>query len=338
MTSHCRTRVASSFLYVLLGVAMLPLFAGAASAQIQVTSANPPAAAQGTMNLNVTVTGKGFKKGAQAQWFVTGTTSPGGVTVNSTAFVSSTQLTANITVSDTAVIANFDILVANSDGRIGKGTELFSVTANGSATGSSLTQARVTMNDSFSGTPNLTSDGNAYSHPSLGPIYLDYRLANPDPCVTATVNDTGLFMFYAAWRQDLGDACNDSITAGQRRTFFIRFSDSGVCDLFGLLADFQLNGSCTLKTETSPRIRADDLFSQSKTETAVEVMFRLANVSYTLQTDAPVPIVVLDTATRQLTYMGTATLKTISSAPQRPQTIARNLSLVFEITAQRALP
>jgi len=37
--------------------------------------------------------------------------------------------TANITVADTAVIANFDIQVLNSDGRGGKGTELFAVTA-----------------------------------------------------------------------------------------------------------------------------------------------------------------------------------------------------------------
>ena len=99
--------------------------------QIQVNAADPPAAEQGTINLNVKVTGKGFKNGAKAKWFVTGTTDPGGVTVNSTAFVSSTELTANITVSDMAVIANFDIQVLNSDGRGGKGTELFAVTAKG---------------------------------------------------------------------------------------------------------------------------------------------------------------------------------------------------------------
>jgi uncharacterized delta-60 repeat protein len=81
----------------------------------------------------VKVTGKGFKNGAKAKWFVTGTTDPGGVTVNSTVFVSSTELSANITVADTAVIANFDIQVLNSDGRGGKGTELFAVTAKGQA-------------------------------------------------------------------------------------------------------------------------------------------------------------------------------------------------------------
>jgi len=62
---------------------------------------------------------------------VTGTTNPGGVTVNSTSFVSSTQLTANITVSSTATISGFDVQVANADGRTGKGTDLFAVTQEG---------------------------------------------------------------------------------------------------------------------------------------------------------------------------------------------------------------
>jgi uncharacterized delta-60 repeat protein len=95
--------------------------------QVQVTAADPAAAAQGTINLNVKVTGKGFKNGAKAKWLVSGTTDPGGVVVNSTTFVNSGEVTANITVSDTAIVANFDIQVLNSDGRGGKGTELFAV-------------------------------------------------------------------------------------------------------------------------------------------------------------------------------------------------------------------
>ena len=50
-----------------------------ATAQIQVNSTNPNTAPQGTTNLNVTVSGSGFNKGAKAQWFVSGTTNPGGV-------------------------------------------------------------------------------------------------------------------------------------------------------------------------------------------------------------------------------------------------------------------
>jgi hypothetical protein len=108
-----------------------------ATAQIQVDSTNPSAAPQGTINLDVTISGNGFKKGAKAQWFVTGTTNPGGVTVNSTTFKGSTQLTANITVATDAAINGFDILVTNTDGRTGKGTDKFAVTQKGTPIGCS---------------------------------------------------------------------------------------------------------------------------------------------------------------------------------------------------------
>jgi len=115
------------------------LAASPLAAQIQVDSASPSAAPQGTINLDVVITGNGFKRGAVAQWFVTGTTNPGGVTVNSTAFKSSSQITANITVAPDAVISGFDIVVRNADGRTGKGTDKFAVTQKGSPIGCSTT-------------------------------------------------------------------------------------------------------------------------------------------------------------------------------------------------------
>jgi uncharacterized delta-60 repeat protein len=118
---------ATRFLMCLTIICAVVFGAPKASAQIQVNGANPNNSAQGTTNLNVIVSGSGFKKGAKAQWFVTGTTNPGGVTVNSTAFNNSGQLTTNITVAADAVIANFDIQVTNTDGRTGKGTELFAI-------------------------------------------------------------------------------------------------------------------------------------------------------------------------------------------------------------------
>jgi len=106
-----------------------------AKAQIQVDSATPGAAPQGTINLDVAISGNGFKKGATAQWFVSGTTNPGGIAVNSTAFKGSTQLTANISVASDAVISGFDIVVKNTDGRTGKGTDKFAVTVKGTPVG-----------------------------------------------------------------------------------------------------------------------------------------------------------------------------------------------------------
>jgi hypothetical protein len=106
-----------------------------ASAQVQVTSTNPSAVPQGTTNLNVTITGSGFDKGSTSKWFVTGTTNPGGVTVNSTAFKSSTQLTANLTVAADATIGGYDVVVTTATRRTGKGTDASTITAKGTPIG-----------------------------------------------------------------------------------------------------------------------------------------------------------------------------------------------------------
>jgi uncharacterized delta-60 repeat protein len=146
-----------------------------AQGQVQVTAASPAAAEQGTINLNVKVNGKGFKNGARAQWFVTGTTDPGGVTVNSTTFVSSTELSANITVADTAVISNFDIQVLNSDGRGGKGTELFAVTAKGNNVVCPVVQPAPTSDTKcYAQSPgclDLSFGGSGYVHTDLYPAF-----------------------------------------------------------------------------------------------------------------------------------------------------------------------
>ena len=112
-----------------------PIFA---TAQIQVTSTNPSAAPQGSTNLNVTISGSGFKRGATAQWFVHGTTNPGGVTVNSTIYNGSSSLTANLTIADTANTGGFDVVVTYS-GRTGVGSDAFTVTQKGTPIGCNTT-------------------------------------------------------------------------------------------------------------------------------------------------------------------------------------------------------
>lgn len=164
MKPRRQTTLASSIMFF----AFLLISGGITSTraqQIQVTAADPPSTAQGTLNLNVKVTGKGFKNGAKAKWFVTGTTDPGGVTVNSTTFVSGTEVTANITVTDTAVIANFDIAVSNADGRGGKGTELFAVTSSTNITTTiydTNLDGSVSLLQSDDLNPDLSATGGAY--------------------------------------------------------------------------------------------------------------------------------------------------------------------------------
>jgi len=138
-------------------VSALPLRAQ----DLTVTSATPDTATQGTVSLDVTVGGSGFKKGAKAQWFITGTTNPGGITVNSTTFVNSTTLVANITVAaDAQTDLKFDIAVT-SGGRTGKGIELFSVSSN--SAGPNCTTYNVTSilydTDSNSAPLQYQSDG-----------------------------------------------------------------------------------------------------------------------------------------------------------------------------------
>jgi uncharacterized delta-60 repeat protein len=162
---------------VLAGVALAASVTNG-TAQIQVTSANPNNAPQGTVNLNVTVNGNGFKKGAKAQWFISGSTNPGGVTVNSTAFNSAGQVTANITVAADAYVGGFDVVVTNTDGRSGKGTELFAVNSNGAAKVSCTAPVPINpvVNSCFSSVPESSCIDSYFG--SAGEVtYLDIGLA-----------------------------------------------------------------------------------------------------------------------------------------------------------------
>jgi len=107
---------------------------GAALAQVKVTAATPASAYQGTIALEVVVSGSGFDPSAKVQYFVTGTTNPGGITVRNVVFRSSKELVTTIDVTDMAALAFFDIQVTLDSGRKGKGTTLFSVKSRSTST------------------------------------------------------------------------------------------------------------------------------------------------------------------------------------------------------------
>ncbi len=163
----------------------VPLVAKGPKSEVTVTSANPNTAVQGTVTLNVIVGGSGFDavKGAKAQWFESGTTNPGGVTVNSTVVNSSSQITANITVSSTAYVGSYDIMVSNINGRSGKGTGLFSVTQSSnspktscSGTGGATFNVTSYIYDNASPTFQLQNDGNSK--------YLAYKINKKDEAIS----------------------------------------------------------------------------------------------------------------------------------------------------------
>jgi len=90
-----------------------------------VTATNPPYGHRGDAGLVVGITGTGFAPGAVASWERNGGPDPK-VTVNSTRYISSTQLEANITIAPDATVSLYDVAVT-ANGKKGIGTERFEV-------------------------------------------------------------------------------------------------------------------------------------------------------------------------------------------------------------------
>jgi len=123
-----RPRPHWAFLVLLsaLFVVGIGVVAAGAFEDIQVTQPIPPDVEQ-AQTINVTVKGKGFESSAKAKFLVSGTRKTGGVTVNSTTFVDAETLQTNVTAAANATVSLYDIEVQLSNGRRGKGIELFSV-------------------------------------------------------------------------------------------------------------------------------------------------------------------------------------------------------------------
>ena len=102
----------------------------APTTDMSVSGATPDSATQDT-TLDVVVNGSGFVAGTAANWALAGVQDPGQVRTNSTRYVNSRQLVANITISASATIAKWDIVVTAAGKKGGIGTESFAVKAHG---------------------------------------------------------------------------------------------------------------------------------------------------------------------------------------------------------------
>ena len=91
-------------------------------------AATNPASAPRDTTIDVHVLGSGFDQGSSAE-FALGGVVGADVRTNSTLFVSSQDLVANITISAEAAIAFYDVVVTTSRGKKGIGTERFYVRA-----------------------------------------------------------------------------------------------------------------------------------------------------------------------------------------------------------------
>jgi hypothetical protein len=94
---------------------------------VQVNSADPSSAEQGTVDLDVEISGGGFDKSSVVEFFLTGTSKSGGINVKKVKVRGSKKIIATIDVDSEAVVDDFDIEISLSSGRRGRGTTLFSV-------------------------------------------------------------------------------------------------------------------------------------------------------------------------------------------------------------------
>lgn len=108
----------------------------ATAQNVSVTSAEPSIGEQDTLALDVRVKGRNFAPGARAE-FLLDDDSTGGITVNATTFVDSTEIIANVTIAAGASTTLFDIRVRNTNGRTGRGSDLFQVVEKGANAGGS---------------------------------------------------------------------------------------------------------------------------------------------------------------------------------------------------------
>lgn len=108
------------------GIAPTEPRAAKAAPGVTVSSTRPSYADRGT-TVDVHVIGTGFVAGAQATWLLRGVADPARVRTNSTTYVSSTEVVANITVSSDADLAYWDVQMM-AGGKNGVGTELFEIT------------------------------------------------------------------------------------------------------------------------------------------------------------------------------------------------------------------
>ncbi len=99
--------------------------AARATGDVVVSATSPDSASQDT-TLDVTISGSGFTAGSAAQWALAGVTDPAQVRTNSTKYINSKTLVANITISAAATTGKWDVVVT-SGSKGGIGSELFAV-------------------------------------------------------------------------------------------------------------------------------------------------------------------------------------------------------------------
>lgn len=108
-------------------------FAKASGGASPKVSSTDPSSGPRNSTLFVRVLGSGFTQGTRAIWALNGDTTYAvtKVKTNSTSFVSSGELVANITIQSDASLSLYDVVALTTDGKKGIGIECFTVTVMG---------------------------------------------------------------------------------------------------------------------------------------------------------------------------------------------------------------
>jgi hypothetical protein len=176
-----------------------PAFVTTNASTVKVTSTNPNAAHRDT-TLDVHILGSGFGSGSRADFLLSGAPDPK-IRTNSTHFVSSTELIANITVDPTAATTYRDVQVTTTGGKKGIGTESFIILLAGEMTVPGVTNPQAWSVNSGgvaagSGTIAGSAGGFIWSEAAGGtvvPIPAGWTTASP-----RVINDAGVVAGIAA--------------------------------------------------------------------------------------------------------------------------------------------
>jgi hypothetical protein len=174
-----------------------PSFAAGGGSGPTVRAADPDSGLRAT-TIDVRVLGSGFDNGSKAVWAVAGDTAfaTTKVKTNSTRFVKSGELVANITIAADAPLALFDIVVVTLAGKKGIGIEKFTVKETGNPP-----DRYSALFDESAGQRVRSDDGTAYADggPNYSPncvlstgsgagggVYQLRTIAPTDPCKAVT--------------------------------------------------------------------------------------------------------------------------------------------------------
>jgi hypothetical protein len=238
-----------------------PNFAKGGGSGPTVRAADPDSGLRNT-TIDVRVLGSGFDNGSKATWALAGDTANATtkVTTNSTRFVKSGELVANITIAADAPVALFDVVVITLAGKKGIGIEKFAVKD------SDRTTQHIAVFDDATGYLLRSDNGTAYV--DGGP---DFETG----CVGSNEFPGGLYQLRTV-------AATGACKAVQRPGWRWLTFDLGA----GNTLDLDQDGVAEPIEHAPGRLLADDTFAQGATGTLGKIFIFVVNPDGSTEWDA----------------------------------------------------